>query len=609
MPPQSFYFDFMSNKSANEKEKKPKLTKSAIKKSMRLYKYIKPYRGLFSLGLVFLVFSSAASLAFPKYLGDLVDAAGNASPEVIKENIQNASLILIAVLIAQAIASFFRVKIFVNVTEKSLASLRQATYSHLIKLPVGFFNVKRVGELNSRISSDISILQETFTTTVAEFIRQIIIIFGGIAILLFQSPQLTLFMLSVVPLVVIIAVVFGRFIRKFSKDVQKNVAESNTIVEETLQGIFNVKAYTHEFLEIMRYSKKTNEVAKVGMTGGTYRAAFSSFIVLGIFGTIVAVLWRGANLMADGELPVGELISFLLYSGFIGGSIGGLANVYSSLQKAIGATEELLEIFDEPTEELNDQETKEKIAGFKGKIEIKDLSFSYPSRPETEVLKEINLTANPGEQIAIVGPSGSGKSTLVSLLLRLYKIDSGNILFDDKNADSYGLSSIRNEMAIVPQDVFLFGGSIRENIVYGKPDASEEEIIKAAKQANAWEYIKDFSEGLDTIVGERGVQLSGGQRQRVAIARAVLKDPKILILDEATSALDAESESLVQSALEELMKGRTSIVIAHRLATIRKADKIVVIENGEVKETGNHDELVKLEGGLYRNLSELQFVN
>lgn len=609
MQPQSFYFDFMSNKSANEKEKKPKITKGAIKKSMRLYKFIKPYRGLFSLGLVFLVFSSAASLAFPKYLGDLVDAAGNASPEVIKENIQNASLILIAVLIAQAIASFFRVKIFVNVTEKSLASLRQATYSHLIKLPVSFFNVKRVGELNSRISSDISILQETFTITVAEFIRQIIIIFGGITILLFQSPQLTLFMLSVVPLVVIIAVVFGRFIRKFSKDVQKNVAESNTIVEETLQGIFNVKAYTHEFLEIMRYSKKTNEVAKVGMTGGTYRAAFSSFIVLGIFGTIVAVLWRGANLMADGELPVGELISFLLYSGFIGGSIGGLANVYSSLQKAIGATEELLEIFDEPIEELNQIESQEKIKDFKGKIEIKDLSFSYPSRPESEVLKKINLSANPGEQIAIVGPSGSGKSTLVSLLLRLYKTDSGSLFFDDKSADDYGLSSLRNEMAIVPQDVFLFGGSIRENIVYGKPDASEEEIIKAAQQANAWEYIKEFPEGLDTIVGERGVQLSGGQRQRVAIARAVLKNPKILILDEATSALDAESESLVQSALEELMKGRTSIVIAHRLATIRKADKIVVIENGEVKETGSHDELIKIDGGLYRNLSELQFVN
>lgn len=609
MPARSFYLVFMSNKSANEKEKKPKITKGAIKKSMRLYKYIKPYRRLFSVGLIFLVFSSAASLAFPKYLGDLVDAAGNASPEIIKENIQNASLILIGVLIAQAIASFFRVKIFVNVTEKSLASLRQATYAHLIKLPVSFFNVKRVGELNSRISSDISILQETFTITLAEFIRQIIIIFGGITILLFQSPQLTLFMLSVVPLVVIIAVVFGRFIRKFSKDVQKNVAESNTIVEETLQGIFNVKAYTHEFLEILRYTQKTNDVAKVGMKGGTYRAAFSSFIVLGIFGTIVAVLWRGANLMADGELPVGELISFLLYSGFIGGSIGGLANVYSSLQKAIGATEELLEIFDEPIEELNEGETQEKIKDFKGRVEIKDLSFSYPSRPEIEVLKKINLTVNPGEQIAIVGPSGSGKSTLVSLLLRLYKADSGALVFDGKNAEDFGLSSLRNEMAIVPQDVFLFGGSIRENILYGKPGASEEEIIEAAKQANAWEYISNFPEGLDTIVGERGVQLSGGQRQRVAIARAVLKNPKILILDEATSALDAESENLVQSALEELMKGRTSIVIAHRLATIRKANKIVVIENGEVIETGSHDELVKIEGGLYRNLSELQFVN
>ncbi len=609
MRPLSFYLVFMSTTSANEKEKKPKITKGALKKSMRLYKYIKPYRGLFFLGLIFLVFSSAASLAFPKYLGDLVDAAGDADPELIKDNIQNASLILIAVLIAQAIASFFRVKIFVNVTEKSLASLRQATYSHLIKLPISFFNVKRVGELNSRISSDISILQETFTITVAEFIRQIIIIFGGISILLFQSPQLTLFMLSVVPLVVIIAVVFGRFIRRFSKDVQKNVADSNTIVEETLQGIFNVKAYTHEFLEIIRYSNKTNDVAKVGMKGGTYRAAFSSFIVLGIFGTIVAVLWRGANLMAEGELPVGELISFLLYSGFIGGSIGGLANVYSSLQKAIGATEELLEIFDEPIENLNEKESQSKISGFKGKLEIKNLSFSYPSRPETEVLKKVNLIANPGEQVAIVGPSGSGKSTLVALLLRLYKIESGALFFDDKNAEEYGLSALRNEMAIVPQDVFLFGGSIRENILYGNPNASDEEIIEAVKQANAWEYISKFPDGLDTLVGERGVQLSGGQRQRVAIARAVLKNPKILILDEATSALDAESESLVQSALEKLMEGRTSIVIAHRLATVRKANKIVVMEEGEVKEVGSHDELVKIDGGLYRNLSELQFVS
>ena len=345
------------------------------------------------------------------------------------------------------------------------------------------------------------------------------------------------------------------------------------------------------------------------MKGGTYRAAFSSFIVLGIFGTIVAVLWRGANLMAEGELPVGELISFLLYSGFIGGSIGGLANVYSSLQKAIGATEELLEIFDEPIENLNEKESQSKISGFKGKLEIKNLSFSYPSRPETEVLKKVNLIANPGEQVAIVGPSGSGKSTLVALLLRLYKIESGALFFDDKNAEEYGLSALRNEMAIVPQDVFLFGGSIRENILYGNPNASDEEIIEAVKQANAWEYISKFPDGLDTLVGERGVQLSGGQRQRVAIARAVLKNPKILILDEATSALDAESESLVQSALEKLMEGRTSIVIAHRLATVRKANKIVVMEEGEVKEVGSHDELVKIDGGLYRNLSELQFVS
>ena len=586
------------------KKEKRKLSKGSLKKSLKLYKYVKPYQAEFALGLVFLVLSSLANLALPKFMGDLVDASNS---EAIFNNIETTSLLLLGILVIQAVVSFFRVVLFVNVTEKTLASLRQATYSHLIKLPINFFNSKRVGELNSRISADISLLQETFTTTLAEFIRQIIIIFGGIAILLFTSTKLTLFMLGIVPVVVIIAVFFGRFIRNYAKEMQSEVADSNTIVEETLQGIFNVKAFANEFFEIARYSEKTNAVAKIGMKGGKYRGAFSSFIILGMFGAIVAVIWRGVNLIAANELAMGELFSFVIYSAFIGGSIGGLANVYANLQKAIGATEDLMDIFDEGTEDLQESTKREDLSQFKGEIEFKNLSFAYKTRPDQQVINNLSLKVQAGEQVALVGPSGAGKSTIVSLILQFYRNTEGFLLFDNKLAQDYSLSALRNQMAVVPQDVFLFGGTIRENIAYGKTNASEAEIIEAAKQANAWDFISEFPEKLDTIVGDRGVQLSGGQRQRVAIARAVLKDPKILILDEATSALDSESERLVQEALDKLMLGRTSIVIAHRLATIRKADKIAVIEKGKLVELGSHAELIDNTEGLYYNLSTLQF--
>jgi len=583
-----------------EKQEKKKLTRDTLRQSMRIFRYLTPYKWEFGLGLFFLLLTSIASLAFPKFLGDLVDSA---SKELV-ENIDRVALILIAILILQAVFGYFRIILFVRVTEKMLASLRQATYDHLIRLPMTFFSSKRVGELTSRISADISLLQETFTTTLAEFIRQMIIIIGGITLLTITSWKLTLFMLAILPAIVIIAVVFGRFIRRYAKDVQSQVAESNTIVEETLQSIQTVKAFTNEVLEIRRYKKKTDEVAKTAIKGGVYRGAFASFIITGLFGAIVAVIWRGSILVQNGDLAVGQLFSFVIYSGFIGGSIGGLADIYARLQKAIGATEELMEILDEPIEEQQNQTDSD--FDMSGKIELKNIHFSYPGRKDMEVIKGVDLLVQPGEQVALVGMSGAGKTTLSALLYRFYDITSGQILFDDRDASSLNRFDIRSRMALVPQEVLLFGGSIMENIRYGNPQATDEEVFAAAKKANAHDFIQSFPDGYETEVGERGIQLSGGQRQRIAIARALLKDPVILVLDEATSSLDSESEHLVQEALDQLMKGRTTFVIAHRLSTIRKADKIAVMQDGQVVEIGSHEELLKRPDGEYRKLVQLQ---
>ncbi|NVK04003.1 MAG: ABC transporter ATP-binding protein [Flavobacteriia bacterium] len=588
----------------NEEKKAKRLSKDSLRQIFKLYEYIRPFRGVFLIGMVFLVLSSLSNLALPMLLGELLDRENET---VNLENINEIGLMLVGLLIAQAVFSYGRVRTFVYVTENALAKLRQVTYQHLIRLPIQFFNQRRVGELNSRISSDITQLQETMTTTLAEFVRQLIIIIGGITLMVITSWKLALFTLAILPPMVLIAVFFGRFIRKYSKKFQAEVAESNTIVEESLQGIYNVKAFANEFLEITRYRKKTDEVAQTGIKGGAYRAAFSSFMVLGMFGAIVAIIWRAALLVEQGELDNGELFSFILLAGFVGGSIAGFADVYARVQRAVGATEELMKILDEETETLEDHPNP--IPGFKGDIQFNNVHFAYPTRPETEVVKNLTFEAKSGDQVALVGPSGAGKSTLVQLIMRFFDPQNGEILFDGKSASTYNLSELRNQMAVVPQDVFLFGGTIRENIAYGKKDASEEEIIEAAKKANAWRFIEEFSQGLDTVVGERGVQLSGGQRQRIAIARAVLKDPCILILDEATSALDSESERLVQEALDKLMEGRTSIVIAHRLSTVRSADKILVLDKGELVESGTHDELTQRDGGLYQQLSSMQFAN
>ena len=583
---------------------KKKITLKGLKNSFKLYSYIKPYRVEYAWGMFFLMGSSLASLAFPKLLGELVNSGNEGS---LGNDLNRIALLLVTTLLIQAVFSYFRVVLFVNVTEKTLAFLRQKTYNHLIKLPISFFEKHRVGELNSRISSDISLLQETLTSTLAEFIRQIIIITGGIALLTITSWKLTLFMLAILPGIMLLAVFFGKFIRKFSKQVQSEVAKSNTIVEETLQGVQIVKTYTNEFFEMNRYRNKTREIATIGMKSGKYRGAFSAFMIFGLFGAMVAVIWKGAALMSTGAIDAGELFSFVIYSGFVGGTIGGLAGVFTDIQKFIGATEELFDILNEQEEELEDIREVSEEESLKGKIIFRDLSFRYPSRPDEEVLSNINLNISENQMVALVGTSGAGKSTIAALMLRLHEPSSGYILFDNRNSRDFSLSFLRSQIALVPQDVFLFGGSIKENIAYGKPSATDDEILEAARKANSLEFIDRFPEKLNTIVGERGTQLSGGQRQRIAIARAVLKNPRILILDEATSSLDSESERLVQDALENLMIGRTSIVIAHRLSTIRRADQILVIDGGRIVEKGTHAELITIENGIYRNLSLLQF--
>ncbi len=583
---------------------KKKITLQGLKNALKLYSYIRPFRVEYAWGMFFLLGSSISSLAFPKLLGELVNS-GNIGN--LANDLNRIGLLLVATLLIQSVFSYFRVVLFVNVTEKTLASLRQSTYNHLIKLPLKFFEKHRVGELNSRISSDISLLQETLTTTLAEFIRQIIIITGGITLLAITSWKLTLFMLAILPGMMMLAVFFGKFIRRFSKQVQGEVAKSNTIVEETLQGIQIVKTFTNEFHEIGRYKIRTAEIASIGMKGGKYRGAFSAFMIFGLFGALVAVIWRGSALMASGIIDAGELFSFVIYSGFVGGNFGGMANVYTQIQKFIGATEELFELFNEEEENIGNKVDLAIGEHLKGEISLKDLNFRYPGRPDEDVLSSINLNIPANQMLALVGTSGAGKSTIAALLLRLYEPTSGDILFDGKNSRDFPLSTLRSQIALVPQDVFLFGGTIKENISYGKQGATDIEIYSAAEKANALEFIDRFPDKFDTIVGERGTQLSGGQRQRIAIARAILKNPRILILDEATSSLDSESERLVQDALERLMVGRTSIVIAHRLSTIRKAEQIIVLDGGSIIEKGTHDELLNLENGLYRNLSKLQY--
>ncbi len=593
-----------NNAGDQEPQEKKKLDRKNLVKLLSLFSFIRPYRKYFIAGLVFLILSSFSTMAFPVLAGKLFDIA-TGKPDSIFKSIDQVALALGAILLVQSGFSYSRVYFFAQFSERAMANIRATIHHKLMQLPVPFFDTRRVGELISRITSDVSLLQDTFSISLGELVRQVINLVLGLIIILVLAPKLTLFMLSVFPVLVIGAMIFGRFIRRISKSTQDELAQANVVVEETLQSVQMVKAYTNEAYENNRYKSRLENVVNFALKAARYRGAFISFIIFALFGGIVAVMWYGATLVQQDIMSTGELLSFVFLTVFIGGSIGGLGDLYGQLQRAIGASERVLEILNaegEPTEGVQSE-----TGSLTGQIAFVGVKFRYPTRPEELVIKDLSFTINPGEKVALVGPSGAGKSTILQLLLRYYTPEEGQISIDGIPASDYNLKHYRQKIGIVPQEVILFGGSIRENIAYGKPGASEEEILLAAEKANALEFINTFKDGLDTLVGERGIKLSGGQRQRIAIARAILKDPAILVLDEATSALDTASENLVQEALEELMKGRTTIMIAHRLSTVRNADRILVIQEGAIIESGTHEELSALEDGTYRNLLRLQF--
>ncbi len=619
-----------------EPAKKKLISRKEIVDALRIYRFILPYKWQFIIGMVCLVVSTGVVSFIPGGFGKLVDAASPAKEVIVKigeevksaataeekvvqitalvgrytseispEKLKEIGLILGIVLLIQAVLSFFRIYLFEYVSQNAMSAIRRSLYEKIVTLPIQFFEENRVGNLTSRISSDVTQLQDALTNQLAFFVRQLVLPIVCIPFILAVSVKLTMIILALLPVLVIAAVIFGRFIRKVSRKAQDELAESNTIVEETFTAIDVVKAFTNEAYETRRYSKISERVSAIGMYAAKYRAGFVSFIIFAMFGAIVFIVYAGLNEVSQGKISMGDLIQFFLLTIFIGSSLAGLSESYTVLQKTIGASERINEILGEKSEvNITDERLSSPV---KGEVEFKGVHFAYPSRKDTLLFNDLSFTVEAGQKIALVGPSGSGKSTIIKLLSGLYPFSQGNILIDGKGIRDYNITALRKNFGTVPQDTILFGGTIRENIAYGKTNATDEEIINAARKANALNFIEGFPEKFDTIVGERGVKISGGQKQRIAIARAILRDPKILILDEATSALDSESENLVKEALNELMKNRTTFIIAHRLSTIREADVILVINKGKIVEQGTHEELSKMNDGLYSNLLKLQY--
>ncbi len=588
----------------NTSETKARLSRESLREALKIFEYVRPYQAQFIWGLVLLFLSSGIFMLFPYLIGKMLDVAQGVTLDF---DLKKMGLLLIGILAVQGVISYLRVMMFAVVSEKGTADVRKALYQKLISLPIVFFEKSRVGELVSRLTNDVEKLYNTFYFILAEFIRQVIILVGGIVMLTWMTPKLAGVMLITFPVIVVGALFFGRWVRKLSKRRQEILGETNTVLDETLQSIHAVKAFTNEAFEQLRYRRSNDEVVDVSMRYARGRAVFAVFIITMLFGALFFVIGFGMYMVQSKQITAGELITFVTYTAVIGAAIAGLGNFYTELVGTVGATERIREILRSASEVEERPQSNQPAGRLTGDVVFDDVHFSYPTRPDMPVLRGVSLTIPSGKKVALVGQSGAGKSTIMQLLLQFHRLDSGTISIDGTDINAYDLASYRHNFAIVPQEVILFGGTIRENILYGKPEATEAELEAAARKANAWEFIQRFPEGMNTVVGERGIKLSGGQRQRIAIARAILRDPAILLLDEATSSLDAESEKVVQDALNNLMEGRTSIIIAHRLATVREVDCIYVLESGGIVEQGTHEQLSAVESGVYSSLAKLQF--
>ncbi len=573
-----------------------------------LWHYLSRHKAFFLPSLIALLFTAGLSLVFPWFLKDLIGDPSDAlrrgvDPARVVEKVDRDVLIMVAALALQAFIGYWRVQGFIRSGEAALNDMRKDLFDHLTALPVSFFQEQRTGALSNRISADLAVVRETLITTVPQAARQTVILIGGLAVVFYSSWKLSLMMLACIPFVILAVALIGRRVKAHSKASQDALSESSTIVEEVCQAIADVKSYGNENYEQHRYGKSLKKFYEVTIRGARTRGLFLSFIIFVMFGTIAAVVWLGARMLAHDEITQLQFTSFILFSIFVGASLGSFPEIMAQISSMNGASERLREILALQPE----RQGGASLPQFRGEVSMDGVTFRYPSRPEREILRGVTFQAQPGQRVALVGSSGGGKSTIFSLLLGFYEAESGSIRFDGQDVSKLDVANLRKQMAVVPQEVMLFGGSIAENIAYGKPGASKAEIEAAAQVANAHEFISTMPEGYETTVGPRGVKLSGGQRQRIAIARAVLADPRILLLDEATSALDAESERLVNEALERLLKGRTALVIAHRLSTVRNADKILVVHNGQIVESGTHEELMAM-AGTYRLLVETQLV-
>jgi ATP-binding cassette subfamily B protein len=598
----------MTNSSTSSKQ-----TESARKGSLAAFKglfpFLRPYRRQFIFAAIALVVAAGATLAIPAAFKQMIDlgfgAAGGAHSI---RNVDATFLALFGVATVLALATAARFYTVSWLGERVTADIRGAVYSHVVSQSPEFFETTQTGEVLSRITTDTTLIQAVVGTSISLALRNTLLFLGGLVMLFVTSVKLSSIILGLLVLVVVPIVLFGRRVRKLSRDSQDRIADASAMAGEILNAMPTVQAFTHEHIESARFGASVEGAFQTAMRRIRARSLLTMLAIVLVFGTIVFVLWLGAHAVLAGNMTGGDLGQFILYASIVAGSIGALSEVMGEAQRAAGATERLLELLSARSEIQNPARPLPlpARAANGAALALSDVTFNYPSRPDSAALSHLSLSIAPGETVAVVGPSGAGKTTLFQLFLRFYDPQSGAITLDGVDIRDLDLHTLRGAVGIVPQDTVIFSADAMENIRYGRAGATDEEVIQAARMAAAHEFIERLPQGYKSFLGERGVRLSGGQRQRIAIARALLKNPPLLLLDEATSALDAESERLVQSALEAAMVGRTTVIIAHRLATVQRADRIIVMEDGRIVETGTHSSLVAL-GGVYANLAALQF--